>query len=84
MALEVLDDGRVHGAVDGEVEDGVEAGGAGQGEAQVTTPDGDGDRGHAVAVQDGRDDVLGPHAAGRGAARRAAGVGDEHGGCHGE
>ena len=60
-----------------------EAGGAGQGEAQVTAPDGDRDRRHAVAVEDGRDVVLGPHAAGRGAARRAAGVGDEHGGCHG-
>ena len=39
---------------------------------------------HAVAVQDAGDVVGGAHAAGGGAARRAAGVGDEHGGCHGE
>ena len=83
VALQVLDDGRVHGAVDGEVEDGVGAGGAGQGEAQVAAADGDGQRRHAVAVQHGGDHVVVAHAAGGGAARRAAGVGDEHGGSHG-
>ena len=41
VALQVLDDRRVHRAVDGEVEHGVDAGGAGQGEAQVAAADGD-------------------------------------------
>ena len=64
VALQVLDDRRVHRAVDGEVEHGVDAGGAGQGEAQVTAPDGERTRAHAVAVEHAGDRVGGPHAAG--------------------
>ncbi len=58
VALQILDDRRVHGAVDGEVEHGVETGGAGHSEAQLAAVDADGQRRHAVAVHDTRDAVL--------------------------
>ena len=83
VPLQVLDDGGVHGAVDGEVEHGVRTGRAREGEAQVPAPDGHRERGHAVAVEHGRDDVVVAHAAGGRAPGRAASVGDEHGGSHG-
>ena len=80
MALELLDDRRVDLAVDGEVEDGVDTGRAGQGVAELAADDRDRDRLHALAVDDGRDVIFTPHAAGVGAARGAAGFGDKNGG----
>ena len=76
VALQVLDDRRVDGAVDGEVEHGVHAGGAGQGEAQLTTLDGDRQRRHAVAVEHARDCAGRPQAASRRATRCAADLSD--------
>ena len=83
VALHVLDDRRVHGVVDGEVEDRVHARRAGQGAAQLTTVDGDAERIHAEAVHDGRNRILGAQATRVGAAGVAPGFGYENGLRHG-
>ena len=75
VALEVLDHDELAAAVDVEVDQGVEAGLAGEGVAQLAPDDGDGHGVLAQAVDDAGDLALGPQAAAGAGAGGAAGVG---------
>ena len=76
-------EGRVHLAVDGEVEDGVEASGAGQCNTEVATHDGHADWVHAVSVDDAGNAILGTQTARCGAPGCAARFGEKNGLRHG-
>ena len=52
ITLEVFHDDRMHGAVDVQLDDGVEPGRPGKRGSQETTLDGDGERADAVSVHD--------------------------------
>ena len=84
VALDVLDQRRVHGAVDGEVEDRVHARCARERLAQLAAIDRHADRIHPVAVHDGGDLAVGAEATGIGASGAAANFGLENGLRHGD